>query len=251
MGHTEFRRDLRGQKRVAYPSLSKRFWSEAAVEHDVGGYGVTLDAHKLRTPAKSALIVPTRALAEAIADEWCGVKNVVNPATMPLTRRANAAIDKVAAQYDDVVNMLADYGASDLLCYRATDPTGLIKAQAGAWDPLLAWAENALGAPLIVTSGISPIAQDRRALEKLKQHLSTYAPFALTGLHDLVTLSGSLIIGLAAAHEHKSIGDLWDASQVDEAWQTHAWGEDDEARAWTEQKRSDFFDAYRFYLMAF
>jgi len=232
------------------PSLKKRFWTETGVRPIDAGHGVTLDGRPIRTPAKAALVVPTRPLAEAIAAEWQTVEAEVDPALMPLTRRANAAIDKVSPQRTAVVQMLAEYGATDLLCYRAAHPAELATAQAAAWDGLLDWAAAQYDARLHVTTGVVPVAQDAPALARLFAALDGFTPFALTGVHDLVTLSGSLVIGLAATAPDADIEALWQAAQVDESWQTQLWGEDDEAREATGRKHQAFLDAFRFFLLA-
>lgn len=229
------------------PSLKKRFWSEVTVAEVGLDFEITLDGHKVRTPARSPLLVPTRNLAAAIAAEWQVVVDAVDPARMPMTRRANAAIDKVTAQQAEVAAMLAEYGGSDLICYRATHPPELIMRQAAAWDPLVDWVRATFGTRLNVTAGVIHIAQDRRGLTRFSQPVFQLDSFALTGLHDLVTLSGSLTIGLAATHGFASIDDLWIASQVDEIWQAQLWGDDDEALRNTELKRLDFIDAFRFF----
>ncbi len=229
------------------PSMKKRFWTDVSVTPESTGFIVQLDGHEIRTPSKARLILPTKPLAEEVADEWRAVKTEVLPQKMPMTRRANAAIDKVAPQRTAVETMLAEYGETDLLCYRAGHPQELAERQARAWDPLLDWAARDLGARLIVTSGVVPVAQDRDALRRLGDALGAFSTFQLTAVHDLITLSGSLVIGLAACAGAAEIETLWDASQVDEMWQVQLWGEDDEARDATGRKRQDFLDAFRFF----
>ena len=53
---------------------------------------------------------------------------------MSVSRAANAAIDKVAPQFDEVAALIAEYGGTDLLCYRAEEPDELAEAQARAWE---------------------------------------------------------------------------------------------------------------------
>jgi hypothetical protein len=142
---------------------AKRFWKAVTVVQEGGGFAVRLDARPVKTPAKRPLVLPTRAMAEAVAAEWAAVDNAIDPRRMPVTRAANAAIDKVATQFDEVAAMIAAYGASDLLCYRATAADPLARAQAEAWDPMLAWAERTYGARLATTEGVVPIAQPAEA----------------------------------------------------------------------------------------
>lgn len=227
----------------------KRFWSEARVTDADAGYAVALDGRLVKTPAKAALVLPTRALGQAIADEWNAVDEQIDPLKMPMTRSANAAIDKVALQRSDVADMIAGYGDTDLLCYRATTPQELVLRQSEEWDPLLDWADSALGARLIPVAGVMYQAQAPAALKKLGDEVHALDDFALTALHDLVALSGSLVIGLAALQDWQSPEDLWDISRLDEMWQAEIWGADDEAEATAAVKRAAFLHAKQFYAL--
>ena len=230
-----------------FPALNKRFWKEVAIGETAGGFEILLDTRAVRTPAKARLLLPSAALAGAVAEEWRAQGETVEPDGMPMTRRANAAIDKVTAQFDEVAALLCDYGGSDLLCYRAESPQELQNRQAAAWDPLLDWCAHAFGARLKVTRGVVPVAQDAPALAALRARVSGMDAFALTGFHDLVTLSGSLVIALATIDGFDEPGALWQRAQIDETWQQELWGADDEAAAAIEQKRRDYLDGFRFY----
>jgi len=229
---------------------AKRFWKEATVEPEAGGFGVRLDGRAVKTPAKAPLVLPTRALAEAVAAEWDAQDEKIDPATMPFTRAANAAIDKVAVQFDEVAGLIAAYGETDLLCYRADGPEALTARQAEAWDPLLDWAEAALGARLTATAGVMHIAQPEPALDALRARVRSLDPFALTALHDLVGLSGSLIIGFAALENWSDADTLWHLSRIDEAWQEEQWGADEEAAELAARKKQEFLQALRFYTLS-
>lgn len=228
----------------------KRFWTEVSVVPAPGGHAVELDGRAVRTPAKAPLVLPTRALAEDVAAEWRAQEGRVDPQTMPATRTANSAIDKVRPQQAEVVAALAAYGAHDLLCYRAATPPELVARQAAGWDPLLDWAARDLGAPLAVTTGVLPVAQDPQVLERLAARVARFGPFALAGFHDLVMLSGSLILALAVTEGRLPAEEAWALSRIDEDWQAELWGSDEEAAAVAEAKRAAFLDAARFHLRA-
>ncbi|MDV4143229.1 MULTISPECIES: ATP12 family chaperone protein [Shimia] len=228
----------------------KRFWKETTVEDEGEGFGVRLDGRAVKTPAKAALIVPTRAMAEAIAAEWDAQEAEINPTAMPTTRGANAAIDKVRIQHGEVADMLAEYGNSDLLCYRAAQPQELIARQAEAWDPLLERAAKELSASLRPLSGIMHVDQDARSLAELRKRVHALNEFELAAFHDLVSLSGSLVIGFAAVHGWAPIDELWDVSRIDETWQEEQWGVDEEAQAQAAIKKEAFLHADRFFAMA-
>jgi len=229
---------------------AKRFWEHADVVEVGDGFTVHLDGRQLRTPVKSQLIVPSRAIAEAIALEWQAQDEKIDPLTMPVTRSANAAIDKVAPMHAEVVTLVADYGGTDLLYYRAQSPKELVERQSKAWDPLLDWAAEELSAPLNTGVGIMHIEQESKVLESLSKRVAVLDAFQLTAFHDLVGMSGSLIIGFAVIHKFLPVPDLWQRSRIDEDWQIAQWGEDEENKATIEGKRAGFEHAARFYFMA-
>lgn len=229
---------------------AKRFWKEACVVEADQGHTVELDGRSVKTPAKRKLVVPTHAMAQAIAEEWDAQEGEIDPGQMPVTRSANAAIDKVALQHAEVAQMLADYADSDLLCYRAESPAELIMRQAEAWDPLLEWADDQFGARLIPVSGVMYQPQSPKALEVLARQPHGMDNFTLTAFHDLVGLSGSFVIGLAAMHDMREAKALWRLSRVDEQWQEDLWGRDEEASAVAARKESEFLHAKRFLNLA-
>jgi chaperone required for assembly of F1-ATPase len=228
---------------------AKRFWQKATVEAVEGGWTVRLDARPVRTPAKAPLVLPTRALAEAVADEWEAQQGEVKPDTMPFTRAANSAIDKVAPQQAEVVAIIAAYGGSDLLCYRATGPQDLCDRQARAWDPLLDWAAERLGARLAATAGVMHVAQAPDALARLSARVEAMTPFQIAAFHDLVALSGSLVVALAVVDGRIGAEEAWALSRLDECWQIEQWGEDEEAAAAAEVRRAAFHQAARFFAL--
>lgn len=225
----------------------KRFWTDTAVAETDGGYHVLLDSRSVRTPAKAPLVVPTHAMAGAIAEEWQAQGEKIDPTTMPVTRAANATIDKVIPQFDEVVDHIAAYGGSDLLCYRATTPEGLARKQAESWDPWLVWAANALDAPLRTTAGVMPVAQTPEALARMRGAIAELTPYSVAAVYDLVQLSGSLVLGLAVIRERLAPDEAWRLSRIDEDWQIAEWGEDEEAAEMAETKRRAFVDAARFH----
>lgn len=210
---------------------ARRFWQSASTRQLTEGWEVVLDAFPLRTPGKHPLILPTADLARAIAVEWDAQAEVINPNTMPLTRAANSAIEKVAPQFDGVAAMLAEYGGTDLLCYRAEQPQELIQMQAEGWDALIDWSATDLLAPLRITHGVIPVPQDYETLVQLRQHIDGLDIFGLTALHDLVTLPGSLILGLAVIRGRLTAAEAHELSRIDETYQASVWGKDDEAEA--------------------
>lgn len=226
------------------------FWKEAGVVPAEGGFAVQLDGRPVKTPAKRALVLPTEGLAQAVATEWAAQEKFVDPRGMPFTRTANAAIDKVADQHAEVADMLAGYGDSDLLCYRAESPVELVDWQARDWDAALDWGASSLGARLLPRAGIVHQPQPPEALAALAARVRELDPFRLAAFHDLVLLSGSLVLAFAAAANWRDAGDIWEMSRLEERWQIGQWGEDDEAAAAAQAKRRDFLQAKRFFDLA-
>ncbi|MEI6097057.1 MAG: ATP12 family protein [Alphaproteobacteria bacterium] len=225
----------------------KRFWQECTVRQVDGGYTVLLDDRPVKTPGKLPLVVPTLAMAQAIAAEWDAQHGPIRPQTMPYTRAANSALEKVAPQFDEVVALLAAYGDSDLLCYRAPGPVELTTLQAQAWDPLLQWAQDRLNTPLTVTTGVIHVPQPEASLNRLHHLTRAHSHFQTAAFHDLVSLSGSLILAFAITHDHLSPEQAWTLSRIDETYQNSLWGADDEAAALAETKRLAFHQAARFW----
>lgn len=168
---------------------------------------------------------------------------------MPATRAANSAIDNVAIQFAEVAGDLARYGETDLLCYRATGPQELVDRQADAWDPLLAWSAAALRAPLIATAGVMHIRQPEASIAKLRAQVFAFTPFQLAAVHDLIAISGSLILALAVTRGRLSIDECWALSRIDETWQNELWGVDEDAAALESLKRQALAEAARFFAL--
>ena len=225
----------------------KRFWDSAEIKELPNGYSILLDGRSVKTPAKAALIVPSRGLARAIAAEWNAQEESINPEEMPFTRSANAAIDKVATQHEEVATMLSDYGDNDLLCYRAEAPAELVARQAAIWDPYLDWAADALQVRLIPRTGLMHKAQSPDALAQLHAKTVALDAFELAAFHDLVSMTGSLILGFAALADAREPQEIWSASRLDEDWQIEQWGADEEAESVVARKNKEFLHAKAFY----
>jgi chaperone required for assembly of F1-ATPase len=222
---------------------ARRFWTEATVVEAEGGHTVRLDGRPVRSPLKTLLVMPSEALARGVAEEWQAQDEVIDPLSMPLTRAVNAALDKVVPQRDEVAAHLAEYGESDLLCYRAEVPEALAARQSELWDPLLDWMAEAHGARLAVTTGVMPAVQPANAVEAVRARVAAMDPWELTAFSEFVTLSGSLVLGLAVMEGRLPPEDAWDRSRVDESWQIEQWGEDEEEAERIAVKRAAFLQA--------
>ena len=158
------------------PSYPKRFYEHVAIKDEGGGTAVLLDGKKVRTPGKAPFLLPNAALAEAIAEEWRGQGARIDPQTMPLTRLANSVIDGVKGNEGAVVDDILKYAGSDLLCYRAEGPKGLVALQSKHWDPILAFAKQDLGAKMRLSEGVMHVEQPPTSLEAIKERLQHIRP---------------------------------------------------------------------------
>ncbi len=228
---------------------ARRFWTSATVAQHMDGFTVDLDNRPIRTPLKAPLVVPSHAMAEAIAAEWMAQDSEIKPLTMPVTRSVNAAIDKVRSQKDEVVALLAAYAETDLLCHRAEQPQELTIRQEQAWRPPLAWIEQQLGVSLVVTKGVLPVPQPAESLAIVHRHIGRFDIFSLTALHDLITISGSAVLGLAVIEGQLSSNDAWTVSRIDEDFQAELWGQDEEAVTVAQKKCEAFLHAARFHAL--
>jgi chaperone required for assembly of F1-ATPase len=224
----------------------KRFWKDVAVKPEGERWAIRLDARAVKTPARAALAVPTKALADAIADEWRAAGDTVDPRAMPLTGLANAAIDRVAPDRQAFAANLARYAEADLACYRAEGPRALIERQEQQWDRLLGWARRRYDVDFVTTSGLLHVAQPPATVERLSHAVAALDSFRLAGLSPLVTISGSLVATLAVLEKAITPDEAWDAVSVDERWQLEQWGSDAEAEVALDNRRDDFLAAARF-----
>jgi chaperone required for assembly of F1-ATPase len=221
-------------------SLPKRFYKEVAVKDEGGRSALLLDGKPVRTPGKALLALPNAALAEAIAEEWRGQGDHIDPLTMPLTKLANSAIDGIEGRSEAVIDDIMAHAAADLLCYRASGPKGLLAAQAKQWDPVIAWAKDTLDVPLKLAQGIVHVTQDDAAMAAVRKRLEGLDAFGLAALHVITSLSGSALLALAVARKRLTPDEAWQAAHVDEDWQIGKWGEDAEATARRAGRRRDF-----------
>ncbi|MGH6795907.1 MAG: ATP12 family chaperone protein, partial [Methylocella sp.] len=217
------------------------------VQQRDGACLLLLDGRAANSPGGNHLALPCLAAARALADEWSAQGEWIDLASMPLTRIVNSAIDAVAYRRDATVDEIVRYAGADLVCYRAPEPRALAEAQAAAWDPILTFARENLGAHFICIKGVVFAEQPepaRAAVNEAIAHIADSgpaAPFALAALHVMTTLTGSVLLALAVAHRALTPAEAWIAAHVDEDFEMRAWGEDAEAlrrraRQWREME---------------
>jgi chaperone required for assembly of F1-ATPase len=224
----------------------KRFWKEVVVEIEGDGWTITLDGRAVKTPARASLVLPTPALAEAVAGEWRSVQGEIQPREMPLSGLANAAIDRVAPERQAFAQGLARYAEADLACYRAEGPRELVTRQEQQWDALLGWARRRYDVDFVTTLGLMHVGQPTATVERLSHAVAALDAFRLAGLSPLATIGGSLIAALAVLEKTIAPEQAWEAVSVDERWQLEQWGSDAEAEKALENRRRDFVAAAKF-----
>lgn len=223
------RRDLK-------KALPKRFYKDVTVVPVENGFGLHVDGRVVRTPAKAALVVPTAALAEILAEEWRAQEEWIEPDSMPLTRLVNSAIDGIAKTMEQTATEVAKFAESDLVCYRADEPATLVEAQARSWDPVLAFARASLGARFVCAEGVMFVEQPAPARAAVRDAVDAIAAapagaLRLAALSVMTSLTGSVLLALAVARDVHSPEEAWAAANVDEDFQMRHWGSDCEALA--------------------
>jgi len=216
---------VQAARRAVRPHLRRRFYQRAEVEDADGEFRIVLDGRPVKTPARRTLAAPARALAQALAAEWDAQRDVIDPAKMPLTRLANTIIDGVTDAPSAVADEVKRYLACDLVFYRAPGPAGLVAWQAEAWDPVLAWVRETLGARFVLAEGIAFVAQPAQSLAAASSAIPT-DPWRLGAMHAVTTLTGSALIAIALARGALSVDAAWAAAHVDEDWNMKFWGRD-------------------------
>jgi chaperone required for assembly of F1-ATPase len=227
--------------------LPKRFYKSVAV---TGQFGIALDGRNVKTPLKAPLILPNRALAEAVAEEWETQVDVINPHAMPLTKLANTAIDRAISEKSKIAAEILEFAGSDMVCYRAEAPAGLVQYQNIHWDPIIDWAKLDLNVGFATVSTITHKRQLPAALHALEVHIKSLDPFSFVAVHNLSTLTGSALLAAMTAAGKIPANAAWLAANVDEDWQIETWGEDAEAAARRASRLHEFSACMRFVNLA-
>ncbi len=224
----------------------KRVYKSVSVTDAAGAFSIALDDKSLHTPGRAILATACEALAVAIAAEWDAQKETIDPATMPLTKLLNTAIDRVAPFRNDVVSELLRYVDTDMLCYRAEAPDSLVERQEKVWQPVLDWLAEAHIVALQVGQGMMPLSQSKNDISRTGEVLMARDDLNLTAVQAAAALTGSLALALALAEAHLTGEEVFAAAQLDETWQMERWGEDGEAMERRKNLQSDLRAAERF-----
>lgn len=230
--------------------LPKRFYKAATCRAEGKAYLILLDERSVKTPCRNALILPGQALAMEIAQEWQEQGEQIDPETMPLTKLANTAIDRVAGREQEIIEDILSFAGSDLLCYRADGPDELVALQNEHWDPLLDWFAASLNVRFTLAAGVVHVSQPEDALSAMRDVLAAYDAFRLTAFHNITTLTGSALLAVALSREKLSEEEVWRAAHVDEDFQISRWGEDSQAQARRAKRWTEMVALHRFDVLA-
>ena len=204
-----------------------------------GGFRVMLDGRTLRGPRGAETVLPTEPLAALVAEEWAGQGETLNLAAMHATRLANTAIESIPQAREATAQAIADYAASDLLCYFAVEPAGLLARQEQLWTSILDRVEAEEGLAFVKAAGIVHQTQAPETLARVKALALDLDDFGLTGLAFGAALFGSAVLAVALHRGWLSGEAAFDLSRLDEAWQEEKWGVDAEAAERTERLRGE------------
>ncbi len=228
-------------RKLSAPELPKKFYKQAELIKNNGEYILALDGRQANTPGRNKIRVRSPQLGDALVSEWNDQIEFIDPATMPMTRLVNSALDAVSVRMDEVRQDIVSYAGSDALCYRASEPEGLVLTQSRTWDPVLNWAGELLGARFVLAEGIVHVAQPDAALRAFRDYLDLIdEPFVIAGFHVATTVTGSALLALVLREGYLDRQAAWAAAHVDEDWNMSQWGSVEEAEARRQKRFLDF-----------
>ncbi len=223
--------------------VMKRFYKTVSISDD---NRVLVDDRVIKTPMKASLALPNRALAESVAQEWDAQKTEIDAASMPMTRLANTAIDRVGVDRADVLAEVVQYAGSDLVCYRAESPESLVQRQAQAWDPVIAFVNDKLGAGFVPTTGVIHRSQEVPSLQAFADHVAGFDAFKLVAFHNLTVVTGSALLTCMIVDNAIDSEKAWLAALVDEDFQIEQWGRDEAAEIRRAARKVEYDAGVRF-----
>lgn len=228
----------------------KRFYTTATVERSEPGFYVALDGRPMKTQGGQPQVVASADLAQALAAEWAGQPEEIDPARFAFRDMTDYALDVVPETRAEIAAKLLRYAETDTLCYRADPDQPLWHRQRAMWDPLVEALETREGVRFERVSGVVAKSHPPATLERLGARLDSLDDFTLAALEQLASLAASLCIGLAALDADADGEALWDAANLEEDWQIEQWGADEEASARRAKRLGDFLKAMEFARLA-
>tara|TARA_B100000963_G_scaffold64327_1_gene52276 strand:+ start:1827 stop:2516 length:690 start_codon:yes stop_codon:yes gene_type:complete len=224
----------------------KRFYKDVTVKTSESGYQICLDDRPVRSPAKAVVVLPSKALAEAVQAEWKAVEDEIQPEDMPLYSMAVTVTDRVTPQRQELADELARCIHDDVLRYRSGNDLDLASRQTEMWNPWLNWAEQACALRLPITAGLMPVFADDATEDIIRIRLQPLADAQFGCLYRVATLSGSVVLGLAFQEKQLGADDVFEIAFLDELYQNSLWGKDEEAAVRQKAIRSELKNVERF-----
>lgn len=208
-------------------------------------FAVCAKSKPLLTPGRNPLCLPTQALAEAIAGEW-GAHGKFVAGNMPLTALAYTAIDRIAGQEENIVEVLLAYVDTDTLSYRSSSSEKLAKTQQEQWDPYTGWMSTRFGGIWQITTGVMPLEQPAAIHQAIGKYLAGQGAMRLSAACVLASLFSSLVLAVAVLEKRLEADEAFRLSRLEEEAQAEAWGRDGEAERRAQRMQAECVAAGRF-----
>ncbi|MEO9470248.1 ATP12 family protein [Parasphingorhabdus sp.] len=225
----------------------KRFYKQVDAVAVDDGFAIRLDGRSVKTPDRNDLVLPAKALAEAVKAEWAGQGEEIDPATMPFTALAQGALDQIGHDRPRIVARIAAFADSDMLYFRGdAHQQALADHQTEQWDPLLDWARTRYDVSFVLVRGIMHQSQSPQTLKRLAEAVEAQDDFTLAAMLSLVGLAGSLVAVLGLVENAFDADELWRLVNLEELWQEQQWGADDLAVETRALKQVEYLGAARF-----
>ncbi|XP_017522196.1 ATP synthase mitochondrial F1 complex assembly factor 2 isoform X2 [Manis javanica] len=202
------------------PTERKRFYQNVSITQGEGGFEITLDHRKLKTPQAKLFTVPNEALAIAVATEWDSQQDTIKFYTMHLTTLCNTSLDNPTQRNkDQLIQAAVKFLDTDTICYRVEEPETLVELQKNEWDPIIAWAEERYGVEIGCSTSIMGPSIPTRTREVFISHLASYNMWALQGIEFVVTQLKSMVLTLGLIDLRLTVEQAVLLSRLEEEYQ--------------------------------
>ncbi|KJE89023.1 hypothetical protein CAOG_00582 [Capsaspora owczarzaki ATCC 30864] len=208
----------------------KRFYrsvtvSAAPATAPAPGFVIKLDDRQLRTPARSLLVLPTKALAVGVAGEWDSQRPTIKPHLMPLTALSNTATDPHRQRdRNQRVEDLLRFLATDTVCCRTPDPAAFQEMQSTHWDPLVHWFTKRFGVELNVSEDLFGGVHPEATTDRMRDVLKNMNEWTFTGLETATLTAKSMVIAAALGGGYIDANQATICAHLEEEFQTERWG---------------------------
>lgn len=185
--------------------------------------------------------VSTKALAQAIEEEWMGEKK-----EKLLTALATTALDKVSEDRDGYITHCCEVLSKDTLLFWEESLGALVKLQEDRWQPCIDKVNQRLGLHLKPTFSLSITPLSTEEEKKVKRFLSTQTDCALAGFTHLLHLTESFSLTFLVFNDPLPPEEAWNLANLHENYQRLTWGKDEEAFEKKGDRYQEFLETVRF-----